>query len=78
MKNPNIIGSIHSMIWLVDCWRGSVGRLMVVFCVSHIVEPTRTGSKILIGGACDETRLTRSMPRKSLLRGTDERAGFHV
>ena len=76
VKNPNIIGSIHNMIWLVDCCFGSVGRLMVVFCVSHMVPPTRTGSKMLIGGVCVETRPTRSMPRKSELRGTDEAAGF--
>ena len=45
VKNPNITGIIQSMIWLVCAWRGSVLRTVVIFCCSHMVAPTSTGSR---------------------------------
>jgi hypothetical protein len=45
VKNPNITGIIHSMIWFVCACRGSVLRVVVIFCCSHIVAPTSTGSR---------------------------------
>ena len=43
VKKPNIIGIIHSIILLVDAWRGSADGIVVVFCIRNMDKPTRTG-----------------------------------
>ena len=63
MKNPNITGIIQSIIWLVDCCRGSALGIVVIFCMMNIDAPTRTGSKKGSGTA-------RSNHRNELFSGT--------
>ena len=70
VKKPNMIGIIHSIIRWVDCCLGSAEVVAVIFCVTHIGAPTRTGSRMLTGGCAAETKSTRSIPRKLLSRGT--------
>ena len=43
MKNPNISGIIHSIILLVDACRSSAEGIVVIFCMTHMDAPTRTG-----------------------------------
>lgn len=43
VKKPNMIGIIHSIILLVDAWRGSADGIVVVFCIKNMDKPTRTG-----------------------------------
>ena len=63
VKKPNIIGIIHSIILLVDAWRGSADGIVVVFCISHIDTPTKTGITGRLSGCA------RSNHRKVLLIG---------
>ena len=63
VKKPNIIGIIHSIIRLVCAWRGSAEGMVVVFCISHIDTPTRTGITGRVSGCA------RSSHRKELLMG---------
>ena len=49
VKKPNIRGISQSIILLVDaCW-GFIAIMVVIFCISHIDAPTRTGSRMLKG-----------------------------
>lgn len=63
VKKPNIIGIIHSIILLVDAWRGSADGIVVVFCISHIDTPTSTGITGRLSGCA------RSSHRNVLLMG---------
>ena len=49
VKNPNMIGSIHSIILLVDSCCELAAGMVVIFCISHIDPPTRTGNRRLYG-----------------------------
>ena len=42
MKKPNIIGIIQSSMRLVDSWRGSAARGVLIFCMTHMDPPTST------------------------------------
>jgi len=46
----NISGIIHSIILLCACCLGSALEGVVIFCCSHIVPPTRMGSKRKLSG----------------------------
>lgn len=43
VKNPNISGIIQSIMRFVDAWRASADGNVVIFCITHIEPPTRTG-----------------------------------
>jgi len=47
VKNPNMIGNIHSIILLVDSCCALAAGIVVIFCMSHIEPPTKTGNRIL-------------------------------
>jgi len=77
VKNPNMIGISHSIIWLVWADRSSMEGMALIFCCAHIEAPTRIGSAKLNGAGAFWTRSTRSMPMNMLSRGTSLAAGFH-
>ena len=77
VKMANITGIIQSIIWLVDCCRGSVAAGVVIFCWMNIEMPTSTGSRNCHGVGENCTKSTRSMPRNRLSNGIWEMAGFH-
>lgn len=77
MKNPNIIGIIHSMIWFVCACLGSTGAVMVIFCMIHMDAPTSTGRAKFHGIGEFWTLSTRSMPTNMLFNGICAIAGFH-
>ena len=64
VKKPNINGIIHSIIWLVDCCRGSAVGIVVIFCMMNIDAPTATGRIGVLSGTA------RSSHRNELSRGT--------
>ena len=64
VKNPNITGIIHSIILLVDAWRSSAVGMVVIFCMTHMETPTRTGITKGVGSG-----RARSIQRKLLFMG---------
>ena len=68
VKNPNMIGNIHSIILCVDscCW--DVAGVDDIFCITHIEPPTRIGSRNGTGFSADV--LARSKPMNVLSSGT--------
>ena len=64
MKNPNIAGIIHSIIRFVDAWRSSAVGIVVIFCMTHMETPTRTGITNGVGSG-----RARSIHRNLLLIG---------
>ena len=42
-KNPSIIGIIHSIIFWLDCCRGSRAAVMVIFCCTQDEAATSNG-----------------------------------
>ncbi len=77
VKNPNMIGISHSIIWLVWADRASIDGMALIFCCAHIDAPTRIGRAKLNGAGAFDTRSTRSMPMNMLSSGTSLAAGFH-
>lgn len=67
MKKPNIIGIIQSSMRLVDSWRGSAARGVLIFCMTHMDPPTSTAMTYVIGVF---PATARSRPRKLLFSGT--------
>jgi hypothetical protein len=63
VKNPNISGIIQSIIRLVDACLGSALGMVVIFCMSHMETPTRTGNSGVRSGSA------RFSHRKELSRG---------
>jgi len=63
-KKANIIGIIHSIIWLCDRCLGSAVDGVTIFCCSHIVPPTKMARIIL--------PVARFNQRNSLFKGTIE------
>ena len=78
VKNPNMIGINHSIIWLVWADRSSIDGMALIFCCAHIDAPTRIGSAKLNGAGAFCTRSTRSIPINILPSGTSLAAGFHA
>ena len=68
VKNPNIMGIIHSIILLVDSCCGLVAGMDDIFCIRNIEPPTRTGSKKGAGFWLES--LERSIQRNAPCRGT--------
>ncbi len=66
VKKANISGIIQSIIRPCVCWAGSLLVGVTIFCWSHIVPPTRTGSTRLLSGTA------KSSQRKRLSSGTSE------
>ncbi len=64
MKKPNMTGIIHSIILLVEAWRSSAVGIAVIFCMTHMEIPTRTGITNGVGSGS-----ARSIQRKLLLIG---------
>lgn len=64
MKNPNMAGIIQSIILLVDACRSSAVGMVVIFCMTHIDTPTRTGMTNGVGSG-----RARSIHRKLLSIG---------
>ena len=64
VKNPNITGIIQSIILLVDAWRSSAVGMVVIFCMTHMETPTRTGITNGVGSGS-----ARSIHRNLLLMG---------
>ena len=60
-----MIGIIHSSILLVESCCGDVEGMVVIFCMTNIETPTRTGR--MMG---DGSGRARSIHRKRPLRGT--------
>jgi hypothetical protein len=60
-----MMGNIHSIMELVDCWRGSDEGRVLIFCCTHVDAPTSKGMTITEGSGS-----TRSIHRNWLLRGT--------
>ena len=67
MKKPNMNGIIHSSMRLVDCWRESALRGVLIFCITHMEPPTSTAMMYV---ATDFSARARSRPRNRLSRGT--------
>ncbi len=44
MNTPNMMGSIHSIMRLVDSCFGSAEGRVLIFCMSHMDTPTRMGN----------------------------------
>ena len=65
VKNPNISGIIHSIMRLVDSCLASIAGIVVIFCISHIDAPTRTGMTG-VGSLCP-----RFIQRNWVSRGMD-------
>ena len=73
VKNPNMAGIIHSIILFVDAWRSSAVGIVVIFCMTHIETPTRTGMTNGVGSG-----RARSIHRKLLSIGiTPWTCGIH-
>jgi len=64
VKNPNIMGIIHSIILLVEACLSSIAGIVVIFCINHMETPTSIG-KIGKGSG-----LARFNQRKLLFIGT--------
>lgn len=45
-KKPSIIGIIHSIIFWLDCCRGSTVGVMVIFCCTQVEAATSSGTMI--------------------------------
>ena len=43
VKKPNIAGIIQSIMRLVDAWRSSAVGIVVIFCITNMDAPTKTG-----------------------------------
>lgn len=78
MKNPNITGIIHSIIRLVDACCSVAAGMVVIFCISHIDPPTRTGRRKGIGFAADTSaRLSpKAMPFSGMTSWTGVSHGY--
>ena len=68
VNQPNMRGSIHSIILLVCACCGVAEGMVVIFCITHMEPPTRMGSKK--GAGLLAENLARSIQRKELSRGT--------
>ena len=64
VKKPNMAGIIHSIMRLVDACRSSAVGMVVIFCMTHIDTPTRTGMTNGVGSGS-----AKSIHRKSLSMG---------
>ena len=67
MKKPNITGIIQSSMRLVDSWRGSAVKGVLIFCMTHMDAPTSTAMAYVIGVF---PATARSRPRNMLFSGT--------
>ena len=67
VKNPNIMGIIHSIILFVDSCCGVVAGVVVIFCITHMDPPTNTAMKYV---ARDLSARARSRPMNWLSKGT--------
>lgn len=65
VKKPNMMGIIQSIMRLVEAWRSSAVGIAVIFCMTHMETPTRTG--IMTG---DGSGRAKSIQRKELSMGT--------
>ena len=68
VKNPNIMGIIHSIILLVDSCCGVVAGVVDIFCITHIEPPTSSGSRNGMGFSLEVP--ARSSQRNLPSRGT--------
>ena len=77
VKNPNIIGIIHSIILLVCSCLGSELLNIETFCCAKVVKATTIGNNIAkkVPACC--TGFTRSIFRNLLFNGTLLTTGFH-
>ena len=66
MKKPNITGIIHKSILLVEACCSETDGMVVIFCMTNMETPTRTGIIILVGSG-----KARSIQRKLPFSGTD-------
>ena len=64
VKKPNIAGIIHSIMRFVDAWRSSAVGIVVIFCITNMDAPTRTG---ITNG--DGSGSAKSIHRKRLSSG---------
>ena len=48
-KTPRKMGIIHSIIVWLDCCRGSIDGVMVIFCWTQVELATSMGNKNLVG-----------------------------
>lgn len=64
VKKPNIAGIIQSIMRLVDAWRSSAVGIVVIFCITNMDAPTRTG---MTNG--DGSATAKSIHRKRLSSG---------
>lgn len=72
VKKPNIIGIIHSIILLVDAWRGSAEGIVVVFCIRNMDTPTIIGIAMGSGAARSSHRNVLLMGITSFTLGSQE------
>ena len=68
VKNPNMMGNIHSIIRCVDSCCGLEATDEDIFCITHIEPPTRMGNKNGMGFSAEV--LARSNPMNVLSSGT--------
>ena len=66
VNRPNIIGIIHNIILFIDCCLGSPPDIMVIFCCTHMLPPTRMGNTTFNGSGWP-----RFIHRKFSFRGTN-------
>lgn len=64
LSSPSMMGIIQSIMVWVDCCRGSIDGVEVIFCWTQVEAPTSRGMTMLVGSG--SARLSQ---RKSLLRG---------
>ncbi len=67
MKKPNITGIIQRSMRLVDAWRGSAARGVLIFCMTHMEAPTSIAVKYV---TMEVSATARSRPRNLLFSGT--------
>ncbi len=67
------MGIIQSIMFWLDCWRGSADGVMVIFCWSQVDAATRTGSTNLVGSGS-----ARFIPRNWLFKGGAWKIGTKV
>jgi len=63
-KTPRNMGIIHSIMFWLDCCRGSMEGIMVIFCWTQVEAATNIGKTKLVGSGS-----ARFMPKKLLLSG---------
>ncbi len=69
VQNPNMIGSIHDIMLLMEFCRGSVLCWVVIFWTTYIDPPTSSGMRSSAPPPVSAGVSPRSIPRNVLFRG---------